>query len=94
MKTNLKRDVAGTAHCYAVRRVNPFRGVMQIIESEEGRALSCNGIVWEILIRATNDSAQGGVDQVDTRKTYYRFGMWSMAHGLMKRSDSPVDDQH
>ena len=88
----VKSETRAVRH-YAVRRVNPFRGVMQIIEAEQGRALSCNGIVWEILVRAmqgnTTDSNNGG----NNKKTYYRFGMWSMDHGLMKRSNSPVADQ-
>jgi hypothetical protein len=66
---------------------------MEVIESEEGRALSCNGIVWEILVRATHGIANDGLPNGQARKTYYRFGMWSMVHGLMKRSDSPVEDQ-
>lgn len=87
-----------TAHCYAVRRVNPFRGVMQIIESEAGRALSCNGIVWEILVSAAQGTAAMGNTMANPgrdneRKTYYRFGLWSMDDGLMKRSNSPVDGQ-
>ena len=92
MNDHQKKGNAETVHCYAKRRVNPFRGVMQIIESEQGRALSCNGIVWEILVRATQGSAPHNLDRED-KKTYYRFGMWSLDYGLMKRSDSPVDDQ-
>lgn len=76
---------------YAVRRVNPFRGVMQVIKAEEGRAMSCNGIVWEILVRATQGNATGS--RADSNKTYYRFGMWSLKDGLMKRSNSPVPDE-
>lgn len=91
-KKQIKSDVE-EAHCYAIRRVNPFRGVMQIIESEEGRALSCNGIVWEILVRASHGSTVGNLDRDDDKRTYYRFGMWSLDDGLMKRSNSPVDDQ-
>ena len=93
MKSNSHDNNTETVHCYARRRLNPFRGVMEVIESEEGRALSCNGIVWEILVRGTDDIAKDGVSHGDARKTYYRFGMWSMDHGLMKRSDSPVEDQ-
>lgn len=77
---------------YAIRRVNPFLGVMQIVEADEGRALSCNGVVWEILVRATHGSSwRHGRD--DQKKTYYRFGMWSMGDGLMKRASSPAADQ-
>lgn len=81
----------GVVHNYAVRRVNPFRGVMQVIKAEEGRALSCNGIVWEILVRARQGNTPGSLG--DNNKTYYRFGMWSLKDGLMKRSNSPVPDE-
>lgn len=97
-----KNDIQ-SVHCYAIRRVNPFRGVMQIIECEQGRALSCNGIVWEILVRATSMQAsdeQNTNEQNDNerngnraKKTYYRFGLWSNADGLMKRSGVPFDGQ-
>lgn len=85
---NLNTIVADV-HCFAIRRVNPFRGVMQIIETAEGRALSCNGIVWEILVRAIQTGRLA--DEED--KKYYRFGLWSQDAGLMKRSNSPVDGQ-
>jgi len=91
-KNSIKGD-AKAVHCYAKRRVNPFRGVMQIIESAEGRALSCNGIVWEILVCAMQDDTKADLDPDGDKKTYYRFGMWSMDAGLMKRSNSPVDGQ-
>lgn len=95
---NQKKTDNKAVHCYAVRRVNPFRGVMQIIESSEGRAMSCNGIVWEIQVRATQVcstrvSIEDDCDNEKVKKTFYRFGMWSMKDGLMKRSNSPVDDQ-
>lgn len=78
---------------YAIRRVNPFRGVMQIIEAEEGRALSCNGIVWEILVRARRSNARDCPGRDNQRKIFYRFGMWSMDDGLLQRANSPAEDQ-
>lgn len=93
MQNNHIKDKTETVQSYAVRRVNPFRGVMQIIEAEAGRALSCNGIVWEILVRARHDHTLDGLSADHNKKTYYRFGMWSLDYGLMKRSNSPVDDQ-
>ena len=77
---------------YAIRRVNPFVGVMQVVEAEEGRALSCNGVVWEILVRAAQGS-DPSIPGNGKKKTYYRFGMWSMDDGLMKRASSPSPDQ-
>ena len=93
MQTNQINSETKAVRHFAVRRVNPFLGVMQIIEAEQGRALSCNGIVWEILVRAMQGSTPDNIDAGNSKKTYYRFGMWSMDHGLMKRSNSPVVDQ-
>jgi hypothetical protein len=75
---------------YAIRRVNPFRGVMQVIEAEEGRALSCNGVVREILVRAWQSDARERPGRDSQRKIYFRFGMWSMDDGLLQRASSPV----
>ena len=66
---------------------------MQVIESEEGRALSCNGVVWEILVRARQSHAREHPDLNSQRKIYYRFGMWSMDAGLLQRASSPAEDQ-
>lgn len=78
---------------YAKRRVNPFLGVMQIVEAEEGRALSCNGVLWEILVRASQRSTGDGHAADNKANKYYRFGIWSLAEGLMKRANSPAADQ-
>ena len=93
MQNKQKKTETKAVHRYAIRRVNPFLGVMQIVEAEEGRALSCNGVVWEILVRATQGSTPGSVCRENKKKTYYRFGMWSMDYGLMKRANSPAPDQ-
>lgn len=93
MQNIRNREKTESIRVYAIRRVNPFLGVMQIVEAEEGRALSCNGVVWEILVRATLGSTRGRPGQIDKKKTYYRFGMWSNNDGLMKRASSPAADQ-
>ena len=93
MHNTRNRQKTESVRVYATRRVNPFLGVMQILEAEEGRALSCNGVVWEILVRATQVGALGSPGQTDKKKTYYRFGMWSKNDGLMKRASSPAADQ-
>ena len=93
MQNNREKVQTAAVRRYAIRRVNPFLGVMQIVEAEEGRALSCNGVVWEILVRATQGSTWGSPGLDNNKKTYYRFGMWSMGDGLMKRASSPAADQ-
>lgn len=93
MQNNQNMVTTEAVRNYAIRRVNPFLGVMQVVEAEQGRALSCNGVVWEILVRATHESARGNLGRDSDKKTYYRFGMWSMDYGLMKRASSPAADQ-
>jgi len=93
MQNNRKKVKTKAVRSYAIRRVNPFVGVMQVVEAEQGRALSCNGVVWEILVRATPGSTGGSPGCDNKKKTYYRFGMWSMNDGLMKRASSPAADQ-
>jgi len=93
MRNNRKNSRTEAVRNYAIRRVNPFLGVMQVVEAEEGRALTCNGVVWEILVRATRGSSWHGLGRDDKKKTYYRFGMWSMDDGLMKRASVPGADQ-
>ena len=91
--TDQKKVEDQAVRSYAIRRVNPFRGVMQVIEAEEGRALSCNGVVWEILVRARQSNARESRSRDRRRKIYYRFGMWSMGDGLLRRASSPAEDQ-
>ncbi|MGB5602590.1 MAG: hypothetical protein WBO14_09130, partial [Gammaproteobacteria bacterium] len=93
MRHNQTKVENEAARSYAIRRVNPFRGVMQVIEAEEGRALSCNGVVWEILVCARQSNARERPGRDNQRKIFYRFGMWSMDDGLLKRASSPAEDQ-
>ncbi|UCB55986.1 MAG: hypothetical protein JSW45_05515 [Thiotrichales bacterium] len=93
MQSNQDEFKSKPVRRYAIRRVNPFLGVMQVVEADEGRALSCNGVVWEILVRAARGSTFNRLDRENKKNTYYRFGMWSMSDGLMKRASSPAADQ-
>ena len=87
-------DAGNAVDSYAIRRLNPFRGVMQVIECDEGKALSCYGVVWEILVRAMRGSTEwGSLNRNSKKHTYYRFGLWSKSEGLLKRSNSPSPEQ-
>jgi hypothetical protein len=75
---------------YAIRRVNPFLGVLQIIETDGGRAISANGVVWDIEVFAKQKS--GNWDSLN-RNSYgracYRYGLWSLEDGLVRRPLAP-----
>lgn len=72
--------------CYAIRRVNPFLGVLQVIEmAEVGRAVSTNGVVWDIEV-LVDDSERLSSGQ---GLAYYRYGLWSVEEGLVNRPLAP-----
>lgn len=70
---------------YAIRRVNPFLGVLQVIDGRGGRALSANGVVWDIEVRAQRQSGWGSLNRNSGEVAYYRYGQWSQDEGLVTR---------
>lgn len=66
---------------YAQRRINPFLGVIQVIESDDGRALSPDGCNWEIQLFAERRVGWGSLG-TSTERRLYRYGVWSSAEGL------------
>ncbi len=66
---------------YAERRLNPFLGVIQVIESEVGRAISTDGHNWEIQLYAARSVGWGSLGAAQPFGLY-RHGVWSEAEGL------------
>jgi len=73
------------AHCYALRRLNPFLGVVEIVETTSGRASSSNGLVWDIQILSQSPADWGSLGSGDRGKAWYRCGLWSEQEGLVHR---------
>lgn len=84
---------SGDVKAYAIRRVNPFLGVYQVIETEGGRAMSSNGVVWEIELRTERSGMWGSLNQDIKQAVYYRFGLWSAEEGLVNRPLAPHLDR-
>ena len=83
---------ADTVRNYAIRHVNPFLGVLQVIDGRGCRALSANGVVWEIEIRAERQSGWGSLNRNSREVAYYRYGLWSQDDGLVTRPLPPQLD--
>lgn len=78
--------------CYALRRVNPFLGVVTVVKTSAARALSVDGVHWQIQILAQPPRglwARGG-DQEGLR--YFRFGLWSQSEGMTRVPLNPILD--
>ena len=80
---------SGEVRAYAVRRINPFMGVLQVIETDGGRAASSNGIVWDIEMRTERPDMWGSLNKGTKEAAYYRYGLWSQDEGLINRPLAP-----
>ena len=71
--------------CYAARLLNPFQGVAQIVETEQARAISVDGLNWRVQIRSeiykTPWSALAIPAQTDR---FFVYGVWSHQDGLAR----------
>ena len=82
-------QVAGVVRDYAIRRINPFLGVLQVIETAAGRTVSANGVAWDIEIRAEREAGWGSLNRSTRQLAYYRYGLWSLEDGLVTRPLAP-----
>jgi len=79
--------------CYSVRRLNPFQGTLQVAELGEARALSLDGVRWEIQIRcAQPEHTWRSANQGEAVMRYLRFGAWSKETGVRRVPLSPILD--
>ena len=80
-------------HCYAVRRVNPFLGVVEIVEIDGARALSNDGRHWQLQVEAERpDHSWGQGRPTKIVKQFFRFGSWHPEQGLSRVPVNPVLD--
>ena len=77
---------------YAVRRLNPFLGVLQVIETDQGRAISTDGLNWEIQLYGERSVGWGSLGTTK-QLALYRFGVWSGREGLARFPSPPTVDQ-
>lgn len=81
----------GTAH-YCLRRVNPFLGVVAVVRTDAGRALSVDGQNWQIQVLAHPPRGLWSRDGHRDDLQFFRFGVWSEASGLTRVPLNPILD--
>jgi hypothetical protein len=78
---------------FAVRRVNPFEGVLQVVEAGPGRAYSANGRVWQIQVLADRPDhtwrSHGAAEPV---RQFFSLGLWDPDDGLTRVVANPMLD--
>jgi hypothetical protein len=81
------------ARCYGIRRLNPLRGVLQVLELPGVRALSDNGRHWEIQVLAARPEHDWrSPNRGEPIMQYFRFGIWTPDKGLGRVPVSPILD--
>jgi hypothetical protein len=79
--------------CYGVRRLNPLRGVMQVVDTGNARALSGDGLEWEVQVLAEQpEHSWHSPNQHRPVMRFFRFGVWSASAGLGRVPVSPLLD--
>lgn len=79
--------------CYAVRRVNPFEGVLQVLETHNARAYSPNGQIWQVQVLAQRpDHTWRSFSEVTPIEQFFNFGLWDAEGGLLKVPANPLLD--
>ncbi len=69
--------------CYAQRILNPYRGVMHIIDMESAEAVTTDGLHWDMYIH--DDSLLSGNEtRHDIEIPDIKFGTWSATEGLKR----------
>ena len=77
--------------CYAQRLLNPFRGVMNIIEHQGAEAVTIDGVHWDIYVRDT-DLVEDLANNRKVQTSDIRYGSWSEQDGLRRGAIYPSND--
>lgn len=77
--------------CYAQRLLNPFRGVMNIIEYQGAEAVTIDGIHWDIYVRDT-ELVEDLENPNRIQTSDIRYGSWSEQEGLKRGAIFPSQD--
>ena len=69
--------------CFAIRRLSPFQGYLQVIEAGDSQASSSNGIDWRIQVRIKTPLEQwDSMDGSHADQQIILFGFWSSEGGF------------
>ncbi len=83
--------------CFALRRLNPFRGVVQVVETEAGRAFSMNGRTWAVQVLVDTPAQSWGLlnrqQASGGGKRLLRLGFWHRDEGLKRAPINPSLDR-
>jgi hypothetical protein len=81
------------ARYFSVRRPNPLRGPLQVVEVAEGRAFSADGAGWQVELRSARRLRQppwGDIGPGRNEPLFFVYGRWSSRQGLTRVPVNPL----
>ncbi len=70
--------------CYAQRMLSPYRGLMQVVATAGGEAVSIDGVEWGLYLDDHDLQAADGGETEDCQVMDIRYGRWSARDGLRR----------
>ncbi len=77
---------------YALRQLNPFDGVLQVVESGQARAFTANGVLWRVQVQAERPEHTWRSDDHRPLRQYFNWGLWSAERGMQRVTANPILD--
>jgi len=77
---------------YAIRQLNPFSGILQVVETNAARAFSNNGILWRLQVLADRPEHTWRSADRRIQQQFFNWALWSAAEGLQRVSANPLLD--
>ncbi len=72
-----------TATAYSIRQLSPYRGTVQILSSAYARAVSADGVQWQIQVSCEVKQQQWGImNSPKVQRRYVLYGMWNQQRDL------------
>jgi hypothetical protein len=78
---------------FAVRRLEPFRGTLQLVEVHEARALSADGRQWQVELLTVNAHRQpvwGNIGPSSLERRFFTYGVWQEGAEVLRVPVNPV----
>ena len=84
---------ASGERCFAIRRVNPYLGLLQVVEGRDARAYSLDGRVWQVQVLGDRpDHTWRSHGDLPPSRQFFAFGLWDAEGGLQRIPANPLLD--
>lgn len=77
---------------YAIRKLNPFAGVLQVVETPAARAFSDNGVLWHLQVLAERPEHTWRSPDRQVHRQFFNWALWSPEKGLHRVNANPLMD--